>query len=181
MTIDTSVYFPTHIQNIDEFEKLIGVFDSTIAACWTIADKELNNEFLTTMDEDACTRQETMLGISYSANDSLDDRRRRIIGYYASDLPYTKKKLDEAIKSMCGEDYYTLEIDTTARTVTVRLAMESENMVDIVQEILDRMIPANMVVSITEAYNRYKKFLEMTWGDLSSYTWYQARAQMDIE
>jgi len=180
ITVNSEQYFPDHLKNIKEFSEMNQAFDTILAKLWKVFETEYKNEFMSMMDADACERYEGMLGIKIKASDTVDDRQRRIIGYFASDLPYTKKKLDDAIKSMCGSGYYTLEINPAERYVTAGIAMESENMLDIVQEIIDRMVPANMVTTVKVMYNRYSMLTPYTHAALAEFTHAEIRGKSNL-
>lgn len=180
MDVNTIHYFPNHIGSINEFKEISRVYDIELRKAWADLDQEYRNRFFDTMDEATCIRQEKLLGISINPDDSLDDRRRRIKGYYASDLPYTKLKLDESLKAMCGADLYHLSIDTTTGMVTVGLELESLPMLSIVKEILQRMTPAGMEIKIYVIYNRQSNLKQYTHAQLKAYTHDQLRNSTDF-
>lgn len=170
MKINTDRYFPVHIISIEEFKQIAKTFNIEVQKVWDSLDAEYKNQFFDSMNEAECARHEAILHIHINPDDSLDDRRRRIKGYYASDLPYTKLKLDESLKAMCGAGLYHLSVDTTTGTVTVGLELESLPMFSIVKEVLQRMAPAGMVIKVYVIYNRHSKLKQYTHAQLKAYT-----------
>ena len=172
---DINGYFPLHIENMEEFQQIATSYNDLIEEVWQELERTYDNNYLDTMDAVECSRHEEILGIHPNPGDSLDDRRRRIKGYYASDLPYTKLKLNESLKAMCGDGFYHLTVNTVEKTVTVGLELESVPMISIVTEILQRMVPADMVIRVYVIYNRYREFKTHTHGQLRAYSHLQIR------
>ena len=90
-----SLYWPEHIGNMKEFKEISKAADIEIKRLWEALKSVLDNRYLTSMDADECAELETMLGIVPLPDDTLEDRVRRVKGYFVSNLPYTQNKLIE--------------------------------------------------------------------------------------
>ncbi len=173
-------YFPPHIKNIKEFEEISKAYDATIGTLWTDMGVVFDNNFFDTMDAEECSRREKMLGIVSNPLDTLDDRRRRIKGYSASNLPYTKKKMDDVLMAMCGEDGYELVIDKSQKTVFVGIKLDSVQMAANAKELIRAMAPATMSVTAQILYNIHSQYRSMTYEEMGAYTHYQLRTDASL-
>lgn len=173
-------YFPPHIKNIKEFEEISKSYDAVIGTLWTDMGVVFDNNFFDTMDADECSRREQMLGIIPNPLDTLDDRRRRIKGYSASNLPYTEKKMNDVLMAMCGEDGYELVIDRNQKTVFVGIKLDSVQMVANAKELIRAMAPATMSVTAQILYNIHSRFRVMPHEQMAEYTHYQLRNSTEL-
>ena len=175
MMISTLQWFPAHIQRIKEYIRMTVGVDSELYKVWDEVDLITQNMYLSTMDANTCLRWENFLGIVASPLDTLDDRRSRIKGYFASNLPYTEKKMNEVLTAMCGADGYELVIDPHEGSVNVMIKLNNVRLVDNSYDVIRRMAPADMGVNARIVYNEHGIFRAFTHGSLEAYTHYQLR------
>lgn len=175
MRINTLHWYPQHIQRMKEYIRLTAGYDSELEKAWSAVERIQMNQYLDTMDEDTCLRYERFLGITANPLDTLEDRRRRIKGYFASNLPYTEAKLNEILTAMCGSDGYELIIDRSVGTVDILIKLNSVRLVENAQEVIRRAAPADMGVVARILYNIHARFSGMTHAEMSAYTHYQLR------
>lgn len=176
MMIDTLHYYPRHIAEIKEFIRLTAGVDSELYQAWDAVDHITKNMYLDTMDAEACLRWEHFLGIVANPMDTLDDRRGRIKGYFASNLPYTVRKLREVLETMCGPDGYELVVDPNAGTVDIFIMLSNARLVDNTHDVIRKMAPADMIVHTRIIYNTHGIFRGYTHAELRSYTHAQLRS-----
>lgn len=175
ITPNTEHYFPGHIREIEEFQEISKAYDSLLNTAWNDMGTVFDNNHIDTMDADECSRREAMLGITPSPLDTIEDRRRRIKGYYASNLPYTEKKMHDVLSAMCGQDGYQLTIDKPAKTLVAGIRLNSVQMVENARELMRMMAPADVTVTARILYNIHARFRVLTHAELNAYTHYQLR------
>ena len=175
MIIDTLHYYPKRIQEIKEYIRLSAGVDAKLTAVWGEIERITKNMYLDTMDEDTCLMWEKILNITANPLDSLDDRRGRIKGYFASNLPYTEKKIREVLQSMCGEGGYDLVIDTKTGMVDIFIMLSNTRLIDNTYDVIRKMAPADMIVRARIVYNTHSIFRAYTHAELAKYTHYQLR------
>lgn len=176
MDINTIHWFPNHIADMRDFQEIAKAYDYLLMQAMDNMQKVFKNQFLNTLDEDGCAMHEQILGIGANPVDTLEDRRRRIRGYYASDLPYTENKLRQVLSAMCEKNGFEMIVDEKKYQVDIQIRLNSVNMVNNVREIARKMIPANMVVNVNIIYNIHQRFQIFTHADLSKYTHEQLRS-----
>lgn len=167
-----SLYWPEHIENMKEFKEISKAADIEIKRLWRALKSVLDNRYLTSMDAEECSELETMLGIVPLPDDTLEDRVRRVKGYFVSNLPYTQNKLIEVLNVLCGgAENYVLLVEPGRYTVHVGVKLASVRLTDNVREIVNNMVPANMVRDVYVVFNRWSRFKSATWGSLKTETW----------
>lgn len=181
--ISTSIkyYLPDIIHQIREYQEIEKKYDHNIVTAISQLNRIEQNRFLDGLDEYGCERNEQILGIIPDPSDTLEDRRRRIRGYYTSNKPYTIKKLREVLGAMCRENGYILTVDTENYIVKVAIKLESRRLVDNADELVRRMVPANLIVDVYLLYNQNISFKKYTHGELKKYTHYQLRNNLEFQ
>lgn len=173
---DIRLYWPEHIQSIKEFQEIDKAVDIEIEKLWDALKTVLNNRYLSLMDQSECLELENMLNIQALPSDTLEDRVRRIKGYFVSNLPYTQNKLIEVLNVLCGgEDNYILLVEPKNYTIHIGLKLAVVRLVDNVREIVSNMVPANMIWDVYVVFNRWQRFKTVTWGTLKAKTWTEMR------
>ncbi len=152
MEISTIHWLPEHIAHMREFQEIAKANDYLLRRTLVDLERVFNNQFLERLDEDGCAMHEAILGIIPGVRDNLDDRRRRIRGYYASDLPYTENKLNAVLAVMCGTHNFDLEVDGAAYQITVRVIDRDILLARNIHRVVSFMKPANILLKLYEVY-----------------------------
>lgn len=148
----------------------------TIPHLWKCMDAELNNSFIIPYDtepgadEYTCSRWEKMLGIVPADDMTLDDRQFNIYTKLFQSTPYTYEKLKVMLDELIGETNYSTTRDVDNKTLTVKLSLGSRFKFDAVNELLDRIIPADIILNTTVAYTTNEDMSAYTHNELSAYT-----------
>ena len=171
-------YYPAWLRKIKEIKVLAGIEQDQAEKLWTIVDTVWDNNFIESLDENGCARWESMLGIMRSDTYTLDDRRNNIASRIAEQRPFTWKSFQNMLTAICGEGGYTLTRDVAEHTVTIKVMLTSKNMLHDVQDLADRIIPANMTCDTDLMYNVYGFLHNYTHGQLHSYTHGQLREEV---
>lgn len=169
--IDLHDYLPKALKDVKEFKAIADVETDAIASIWDACNGAMNDQFISESTVNGISRREKMLGIVPYATDTLDDRRFRVASYYSSDVPYTRPKLKQMLTALCGEAGYTLTFG--AHTADVKVALGVAKQVDVVIELLERVLPANMVYTVQLMYNTWAHANLKTWGNVATLTWQQ--------
>ena len=168
--IDTIGYFPQHIANIEEFKRIAAVYDKKLQVIWDTLSQLQTNKRFNAMDEEECSRWETMLKIKLTGEETLGDRRRNIKGIWTSGLPYTEKKFKEVLDAMVGPEYYLLDINKAKKTLKVDLMLDAIMKDTYIYNLMRAMAPADMIVIVSIVFNRKRAFKGYTNADLKKYT-----------
>ena len=104
--IDLVSYLPSFITEFKEVCTALKAENPEFKLAWENIDRILYNEFIKTADEYGISRFEKLLDIFPNAEDSLEDRRKKILIKWFDMIPYTIKMLKKQIALICGEDNF---------------------------------------------------------------------------
>lgn len=171
-------YLPEVFKAISEIQTHAGAENPELATVWQGVEDAYNDQFLYTMTENGIKRWEKMLAIVPMGTDSLEDRRFRIINRINAKLPYTYKMLESHLVQMCGEDGYIMSYDPDTWTLTIKIALTSKKQYDEILELVNQMIPVNIILDYDLLYNSHRVLSAYTYGNLASYTYAALRNEV---
>lgn len=177
-TIDLLGYLPDVLQNTKEMQAIMAAETPEIQALWKACEDVMNDQFIAEATENGVARRERMLGISPFATDTLEDRKFRLLSRYNEQLPYTRRSLMQQLATLCGADGYEIQFLTKDFTVKVKVELTAKKQEAAVSEMLERVLPYNMVFTVELLYNQWQMVKAYTWGALASRTWKEIREEV---
>jgi uncharacterized protein YmfQ (DUF2313 family) len=171
-------YLPQFMQVFREIATIMETEQFEIDRLWMEAENALADQFLLEATVNGVKRWESMLGISPKDTDTLDERRFRILTKLNQELPYTLRKLEQVLTNLCGVKGYVIELTAKEHHIKVKLAVGNHNNYSEVENILNKMIPANMTRNIELMYNTNAILSQFTHAQLSAYTHDQLRNEV---
>lgn len=170
-TIDLTRYLPDVLKDIKEMRAIMEAETPEIRAIWAACEDCMNDQFIAEATENGVARREKILGITPYTTDTLDDRKFRLLAKYNEDTPYTRNRLKNMLTSLCGSDGYYVTFLTNSFTVNVKVALAVKKQKDVIEELLERVLPYNMVFSVELLYNTWAQVIPYTWGAAHALTW----------
>lgn len=170
-TIDLSGYLPDVLGNVREMQAIMEAETPAVQAIWDACEDCMNDQFISEATENGIARREKMLNITPPATDTLEYRRFRLQARYNENIPYTRKSLESLLESLCGAGRYQLTILTQSFTVNVKVSLAAKKQEDSIKELLERILPYNMVFSVELLYNVWERVKPYTWGRLAVLSW----------
>ena len=169
-------YLPPVLAEVRDYQALMQAEQAEIDRLWAAAERLLENQFIDGTDETGIARYELMMDIQPKATDDLALRQFRVLSRYNEQLPYTYRKMLEQLKALCGENGVKVELNGLSLTVKVELTAKEK--VNEVRELLERMLPANVLVTVSLLYNQWGSIKLLTWGQAKNKTWGQLRNEV---
>ena len=169
-------YLPEFLKDIREYKAILT--DATqpeIVDLFNAIENALNDQFIMDATENGVSRWEKMLKIVPKATYSLDDRKFTILTRINEQLPYTMTSLKQRLDVLCGEDGYSVELDADKFTLKVRVDLTAKNNYNDVLVMLEKVIPANMIIDVSLMYIQNQALSTYTHGQMSAYTHEQLR------
>lgn len=163
-------YLPDFLRAVKEIQIHAAAESPELTSLWEANDNAYNDQFLYLMGENGISRWEKMIGISPFGTDTLEDRRFRIINRLNAQLPYSYKMLESHLIQMCGETGYRMSYDKDTFTLTIKIALTSKKQYDEILELVNQMIPLNIVLDYDLLYNNYNVLSGYTHAELSAHT-----------
>lgn len=162
-------YLPLFVQKYSEIAEIMKVEQVDVEKTWSGAEDVMNDQFILDATENGVKRWESILNISPKATYTLDERKFNILACLNKQLPYTLESLRYALTVLCGNEGYTLKLSPDKYQLLVKLALSNENNIDAVKDLLDNMIPANLI-RVVQLFNTHGIFETFTHGQLATYT-----------
>lgn len=175
---DIKEYWPYIIQEIREFRKIAEIENPELEKLWQEMENTVDDQFIETATEKGIARREKILNVVPFADDTLESRRFRVRGLWNEKLPYTYRVLLEKLENLCGDDGYKVILDAGNYTVCIKVAIAAKRMIDAVKEIADRMLPANLAITVELLYRQHITLGQYTHGYLGGYTHHELREEV---
>jgi len=174
-------YLPTFLRDYAEFQGIAGGEQVEFNTLWTELDSILANQFVSTAGLTGIARWESILGLTLSGDETLEERRLRVQTKLLGDLPYTMPKLKEMLLDLCGTGNYTVSISNF--TLTVRVALTALSALSSVSNLLERVVPVNVAIDLSLLYRTHGNLnaCGYTHGDLEEYTHLEIRESEEEE
>lgn len=172
-------YIPHIIRDVKEYKAILNDAEQDeMVLSWQATDDALNDQFIIDATENGVSRWEKILGIVPKATLTLDERKFTILTRINEQLPFTITTLKEQLKSLCGADGYVVELEANVYTLIVKVALVAVQNYNDVQQLLNRIVPANLVIQLSIIYNTHEVLHAFTHGELHAYTHYQLRNEV---
>ncbi len=140
-------YLPEFLQNIEEFKKLFDAEDFFIDKLKTQINQAFLDQYVLYAGEESVQRYEKIMGLK-KGKKNIEQRRIALYIRITDKLPYTIINLSKQLCIVCGKDNFFLFVKHNDYMIYVRLLNMDDTALSEVKEILDKMIPANMVINI---------------------------------
>ena len=170
-------YLPPFIRNFKEMAAIMDTEQPEFELAWQNAENTLADQFVMTATINGIKRWEKIYGIIPKGTDTLDERRFVILSKMNEQPPYTMAALENVLDALCGKGGYSLHMNANDYELTVKLEMGNENNFAAVVELLNRILPANIVRNVS-LYNTYDMLRSFTHGQLARYTHEEIRTTL---
>ena len=171
-------YLPLFMQDYREMAVIMETEQTEIDRLWVEAENALADQFILEATENGVKRWESTLGISPKDTDSLDERKFRILTKMNQELPYTLRKLEQALTNLCGNNMFSIKVTASEYHVEIKLGLINQNNYQEVVDVLKKMIPANMTQYVQIMYNGNNVIAQFTHAELTAYTHDQLRNEV---
>lgn len=160
-------YLPECLREVKENKAILTMAEQPeMENLWGAVDDVMNDQFILDATENGVSRYEAIMKIAPKANQSLDDRKFAILTKNNEQTPFTFASLKQKLGLLCGEDGYCVTRDVKNKILTVRVALTSKNNYGDVEALLERVVPANMVIDLSLMYDQYIKVEKYKHGQL---------------
>jgi len=160
-------YLPEFMRGFTEIREIMKAEDSEFEQADSAVRKCLDDSFVMHSSGGGLRRWEQLFGINARGGDSEEERRLVVLSRLSEMLPYNLSALERALFVLCGNDF-TLSV--TGFVVTVRLKLQVQGMISAVEQLLNRYVPANMVIDLDLIYNTYSVLNRFRHSQFRSHT-----------
>lgn len=173
-------YLPEFIANTKEFKALFNAVQQEIDTLFDEVEKILIDLFVLNCSEYATKRYENIVGIAPKLTDSLHKRQLDILAIYNEVPPFTYERLQEMLTATLGGNGFKIKLDIPNYRLFIKLHRYNADFVQQVNDMLDRVIPVNIVLDYSIDWNTWEDLSYFTWDNLNNYTWKDARENEDL-
>lgn len=171
-------HLPDVLRVYKEFQEIDKIESPIIEYLWEQIENLIKDQFVLTLTDVGAKRNEKMLNISVPATDSLETRRFRILSRYQEQAPYSYRVLEQLLDSLLGEGEYVMTRDTAAKSIAVKIELTVKGEFDTVVNMMERVTPQNMILTVELRYNQYSKLSNYTHAQLAAFTYKQLREEV---
>jgi hypothetical protein len=176
--IDILSYLPEFLKEFREINQLAEAENPELLFLWKALRDVMNDQFVKDATENGMENWEKILKITPRVSDTLEDRKFRVLTRLNEKLPFTYIGLERQLASLCGEDGYLLELLNNEFKLIVKVALKAKSNLEDIRKLLQRIVPANMLVELSLLYNTYWLLEGYTYGSLSEYTHEQLKSEV---
>lgn len=137
-------YWPRFLQELVEFQQIANAEQPEFNKAVPDVKGAADDFFLVSLSAYGCARWERIMGLTVSPNDTLQERRDRILIKYLDQIPYTYRTLLRYLATI-SEDF-TVTLNENAYLLYIRIRLEGYAQRDALTAVLGQMLPANLVL-----------------------------------
>ena len=163
-------YLPHIFKDILDYRALANSAGIELSPLYEKVRTMLEDQFIATASPEIVAKWESYLGITPGANNTLDERKFRILARLSDTPPYTDKYLENRLTELCGKDNWRIFRDYANYGLTVEISMNSEANTDTVAKIVKALVPANLDLVVQEYRSRHSGVAKYTHAELATYT-----------
>ena len=161
---------PVIVKQIPDIVKIYEINEDQIEDLDGGVDQINDDLFVDTMSDDALKHWEKIYNLTVFNDESLDDRRTKVKGKMLEKLPYSYRVILRNLNTLLPNGY-TLVIDNDLESVTVKVNLTDKYLIVNVRQLLEDMVPLNMLLDVDLLYNTYNVLSQHTHTQLSAYTY----------
>ena len=151
--IDIKNYVPPFLLKYGELKQLYESENPEFKELNTEIDNLLDNQFISSTNEKGIARYEALLGITGMQEYSLEERQIKVYTAWIDDIPYTFNTLKERIERLCGKGNFTLMVNNNEHKVIITTHLEYQLQSEGLERMLEIILPANMILMITNSFD----------------------------
>lgn len=163
-TSNIEEYFPNVIRPAPEITQVAKSVNTELNILWRQLCQWVLGNFVYDTDETTIRRWEKMFGLEANETLPLEDRQFAILSHGISDRPYTHRKLEIILDALCGKGNYRISLNYSQYSIEVFIDLGVKFQQDIVRNVLFKILPANLMLSVTLRYNRHLDLQRYTHG-----------------
>ncbi|RGG63413.1 DUF2313 domain-containing protein [Eubacterium sp. AF17-7] len=156
------------ILGINEIRELYAVNDLQESELEQQIDEAEQNMQISSMDINMCRITEKEMGLKGQDNDTVEEKRFRILGMENEQTPYTISTLKRRLEQIVGSGMVDVSISNS--TVKVRVALIQKKMIDYVKNILEDIVPLDMLIDADVMWNTHQMLKQKTYAQLKEHS-----------
>lgn len=159
-------YLPEFMRKVDCMRKITNAEQPEFDELNIGIDNIQKEMFIETASEIGVERFENIYGIENIGREDIDFRKYRLM---LKIMGSEHVSLSERLDKLIGTGNYTINFYSDDMRLQVRITVENKRYVQETFELLDRIIPCNIVLDVGVLYASHKMLGKYTHGELAAY------------
>lgn len=148
-TVDLLGYYPEWIREIKEFQGIASAEEPELSALYEKVDALWKDGFITDAGISGIKRWEGLLGRKPYPGDTLEERRKEVLGQWNRQLPYTLESLKDTLTAAVGVQHYELLLRPAQYEMDLYLLDQTLRTMQGIREMVKDTVPANLLVLVS--------------------------------
>lgn len=162
-------YIPEFMRQFREIKLICQKEQEQIEKLWGEIEKIWKNQFIQSANERTIRKWEQMLNIKVGNTWNLEERRNKVLSIVSEQRPFTDESVGLMLKAIFGEGNYSTEY-TKPFKLLVSVSFDNKREIVNVEEMLDRILPANLNWKVDIFHNKHLLLSTYTHEELSAFT-----------
>ena len=146
---------PDYFKPIIEYQAIMQAHGAALDVVEGNTEQVRDNNYISTADEQTISFWENVLGLTYSYGDTLDYRRSMVMQKFTTMPPFSIQFLRDRLNQLYGEDGYTLDVDSIALTLKIKVTSDRYGAIDLLYDLLWDVIPAHLQIIANQITTNY--------------------------
>lgn len=177
-TINIIDYLPSVLKEIKDFKGIADAENPELLGLWLLLEDLLCDQFIENATEKGVKRWESVMNVDPMGTDSIDIRKFNILARLNQRPPYTFRNIANQMTMLCGENGYTMTLNSGTHTLAVRIELIVKRKFDEVNSLLRRSLPANIIIDLSLRYNQHQTIAAKTHAQLATLTYDHIRNEV---
>lgn len=138
-------YLPPVVREVDVFQQIANAQNPEFNLLQSRIVQTFSERFIQTATEYGVRRWEQLLLISPKAEETLEQRKERILTYLNIKTPYTWRMLESMLAAYLGDGNFKLKYDNELTKLFLTLNWLSSYAYADIESLLGKVLPANII------------------------------------
>ena len=141
-------YLPPIMQNFTEIKQITKVEQTEVNSLDFEIGRVLDNAFIEDCDEYGIKKYEKLVGVTPTAQDTLESRKSRVLIHWNDFIPYSYRVLIRKLNIFCGVNNYDISGDLKNYELFISTHLSIVGQATELEKMLDKMLPVPIVFTL---------------------------------
>lgn len=141
-------YLPPIMQNFTEIKQITKIEQTEVNSLDFEIGRVLDNAFIEDCDEYGIKKYEKLVGVTPTAQDTLESRKSRVLIRWNDFIPYSYRVLIRKLNIFCGVNNYDISGDLKNYELFISTHLSIIGQTTELEKMLDKMLPVPIVFTL---------------------------------
>lgn len=145
-------YLPPFMQDFAEIKAIMQTENPELDQSWLDIQIPLSDAFIMDCDEYGIKKYETLVGIIPNPEDTLDERKAKVIVWWNNFIPYTYRVLVRRLNELCGADNYDISGNLENYELILKINLMLGGQVQSLEHLIIQILPMNINCNVKNEF-----------------------------